>query len=83
MRMNFSTRSQTKVSPTKAITYPRHIFVDREAKKILKNKELWGQDFPARLTYWYNTTHPQKLQLIQFTVKTKLWLNPIPSQTTL
>ena len=31
---NFPTRSQTKSSPTKAVTYPRHFFIDREVKKI-------------------------------------------------
>ena len=33
MGMNFSTRSQTKISPSKAITYPRHFFVDKETKR--------------------------------------------------
>ena len=32
--INFPTRSQTKISPTKAVTYPRHFFVDREVKKL-------------------------------------------------
>ena len=34
MEINFPTRSQTKISPKKAVTYPRHFFVDREVKKI-------------------------------------------------
>ena len=34
MGLNFTTRSSTKVSPTKAVTYPRHFFVNRELKKI-------------------------------------------------
>ena len=34
MEINFPTRSQTKISPTKAVTYQRHFFVDREVKKI-------------------------------------------------
>ena len=34
MGINLPTRSQTKISPTKAVMYPRHFFVDREVKKI-------------------------------------------------
>ena len=34
MGINFLTRSQTKISPTKAVTYTRHFSVDREVKKI-------------------------------------------------
>ena len=34
MGINFSRRSQTRINPTKAITYPWHFFVDREVKKI-------------------------------------------------
>ena len=34
MGINFLMRSQTEISPTKAETYPRQFFVDREVKKI-------------------------------------------------
>ena len=34
MGINFSARSRTKISPRKAVTYPRHFFVDREVKEI-------------------------------------------------
>ena len=33
MGINFLTRSETKISPIKAVTYPRYSFVDREVKK--------------------------------------------------
>ena len=39
MATNFPTRSQTKISPTKAVTYPRHFFVDREVKKIKGSRD--------------------------------------------
>ena len=66
MRMNFSTRSQTKVSPTKAITYPRHIFVDREAKKILKKQRALGTRFPSKVNI-----------LVQYNTSTKITTHPI------
>ena len=34
MGINFLTRTQTKISPTKAITYSWHFFVDRKVKKV-------------------------------------------------
>ena len=34
MGVNFPTRSQTKISLAKAVTYARHFFVDRVGKKI-------------------------------------------------
>ena len=39
-KINFLTRSQTKIIPTKAVTYPRHLFVNREVKK---NKGSWDK----------------------------------------
>ena len=62
MEINFLMRSQTKISPTKAVMYPRHFFVGREVKKI---KGCW-EDCPPRLTYLrYTTTHPKQLQVIE------------------
>ena len=34
MGINFPTRSQTKISPTKVVTYPRHFSVEGEVKKV-------------------------------------------------
>ena len=33
MGINIPTRSETKISPTEAVTYPRHFFVDKKVKK--------------------------------------------------
>ena len=59
MEINFPTRSQTKISPTKAVTYPRHFFVDREIRKI---KGSWDKFGYQGLTYLrYTTTHSKQL----------------------
>ena len=60
MEINFPTRSQTKISLTKAVTYPRHYFVDREVEKIKEIKIA--------------TTHSQQLQVNEIMGKIKLRL---------
>ena len=72
MKINFLMRSQTKISPTKAVTYPRHFFVDREIKKI---KGSWDKFGHQGLTYLrYTTTHSKQLQVIEIMGKIKLQL---------
>ena len=63
MGVNFPTRSQTKISHSKAVVaYPRHFFVDRVVKKIKSS----GTRLPTKVDIpkvYYNTsktitTHP-------------------------
>ena len=39
MGISFPTKSQTEISPTKAVTYPRHFFANREVKKIKGSRD--------------------------------------------
>ena len=58
MGINFPTRSQTRISPTKAVMYLRHFFVDREvwAKRI---KSPWDKRLPTKVdilkVYYYTS----------------------------
>ena len=71
MGINFPKRSQTKTSPTKAVTYTKHFFVDREVKKL----RALGTRWPTKVdVLGYTTTHSKQLQLIQIIGKTKLRL---------
>ena len=62
MEINFPTRSK-KISPTRAVTYPRHVFADREVKKI----KDYGEKLPTKVdilkvyycTFKTITTHPK------------------------
>ena len=63
MRMKFSTRSQTKISPTKWITYLRCFFIDRKVKKKQRALGMTLSTKVAILNVYYNTsktitTHP-------------------------
>ena len=66
----FPTRSQTKISLSKAVTYPRYFFVDRDVEKI--KGWLLGQDCPTRITHLrYITSYTSKTTSYK---TSKLWL---------
>ena len=69
MGINFPTRSEIKISPTKAVTSPRHFFVDREVKKIKDSGDkIAHRSYNTLKLYYYKS---KIIKLIQIMSKIK------------
>ena len=73
MGINFPMRCQRKISPTKALMYPRHFFVDREVKNIKGSWERLPTKFDVLKVYYY-TSKTKQLQVIEIMGKIKFRL---------